>query len=583
MTEPSLWQTYWRALKELAPERAMVAALVVSNTVIGIVPLGEAYLWGRVVDALTAGSVVYWMIAAWAALGLFGILAGVTVAVAADRLAHRRRLIAMSTAFEQAITLPLSYHARKGTGTVIRAIQQGTDCLFGLWLAFMREHLAAIVSVTFLVPMALSMNLSIAAVLVVLGAVYLAANILAFRRTIGQQSQVERYHRDLTGRVGDVLGNVMVVQSFTRLEAEASALKDLMRDLLAAQYPVLTWWAVVSVLTRAAATITVVAIVALGAWLVQRGQLTVGEVVGFVMLANILISRLDQLSRFILSLFNQKPAIDTYFDLIDTPSLVTDRPDARPLSSPEGLVRYETLSFSFPDGHFGIHDIDFAAEPGKTVALVGRTGSGKTTTLALLQRLRDPDQGRITIDGIDIRDVKLTSLRSAIAVVFQDAGLFNRSIAENLRIGRPGATDEEIMEAAKRAEAHEFIVRKPGGYGFVIGERGASLSGGERQRLAIARAILKDAPILILDEATSALDVETERRIKQALDALRKGRTTFIIAHRLSTVADADLILVLEDGRIIERGTFRGLIAKGGAFASMVAQGSFAQPTEPVH
>jgi ATP-binding cassette subfamily B protein len=346
---------------------------------------------------------------------------------------------------------------------------------------------------------------------------------------------------------------------------------------------VLTWWAVVSVLTRAAATITVVAIVALGAWLVQRGQLTVGEVVGFVMLANILISRLDQLSRFILSLFNQKPAIDTYFDLIDTPSLVTDRPDARPLASPEGQVRYETLSFSFPDGHFGIHDIDFAAEPGKTVALVGRTGSGKTTTLALLQRLRDPDQGRITIDGTDIRDIKLASLRSAIAVVFQDAGLFNRSIAENLRIGRPGATDEEIMEAAKRAQAHEFIIRKPGGYDFVIGERGASLSGGERQRLAIARAILKDAPILILDEATSALDVETERRIKQALDALRKGRTTFIIAHRLSTVADADLILVLEDGRIIERGTFRGLIAKGGAFASMVAEGSFAQPTEPVH
>jgi ATP-binding cassette, subfamily B, beta-glucan exporter len=583
MTEPSLWQTYWRALSELAPERAMVAALVVSNSVIGIVPLGEAYLWGRVVDALTTGSVVYWMIAAWAALGLFGILAGVTVAVAADRLAHRRRLIAMSTAFEQAITLPLSYHARKGTGTVIRAIQQGTDCLFGLWLAFMREHLAAIVSVTFLVPMALSMNLQIAAVLVVLGTIYLAANIFAFRRTIDQQAAVERYHRDLTGRVGDVLGNVMVVQSFTRLEAEATALKDLMRDLLAAQYPVLTWWAVVSVLTRAAATITVVAIVALGTWLVQRGQLTVGEVVGFVMLANILISRLDQLSRFILSLFNQKPAIDTYFDLVDTPSLVIDRPDAQPLSSPEGQVRYETLSFSFPDGHFGIHDIDFAAEPGKTVALVGRTGSGKTTTLALLQRLRDPDQGRITLDGIDIRDIKLTSLRSAIAVVFQDAGLFNRSIAENLRIGRPGATDEEVIEAAKRAAAHEFIIRKPGGYDFVIGERGASLSGGERQRLAIARAILKDAPILILDEATSALDVETERRIKQALDAVRKGRTTFIIAHRLSTVADADLILVLEDGRIIERGTFRGLLAKGGAFASMVAEGSFAQPTEPVH
>jgi glucan exporter ATP-binding protein len=415
----------------------------------------------------------------------------------------------------------------------------------------------------------------------VLGVIYLSANIFAFRHTIGQQTEVERYHRDLTGRVGDVLGNVTVVQSFTRLEAEASALKDLMRDLLAAQYPVLTWWAVVSVLTRAASTVSVVAIVALGALLVQRGELTVGKVVGFVTLATILISRLDQLSRVILGLFNQKPAIDTYFDLIDTPSLVTDRPGAPALADVEGRVRYEELSFAFPDGHFGVHHLDFEAAPGKTVALVGRTGSGKTTTLALLQRLRDPDRGRITIDDNDIRDVKLTSLRSAIAVVFQDAGLFNRSIAENLRIGRPNATDEEIERAARLAEAHDFIIRKPGGYGFVIGERGASLSGGERQRLAIARAILKDAPILILDEATSALDVETEGRIKRALDALRQGRTTFIIAHRLSTVADADLILVLEDGRITERGTFRELISRKGAFAAMVAEGSFTEPTLP--
>jgi ATP-binding cassette, subfamily B, beta-glucan exporter len=581
MAGMTLWQTYWRALNVLGPEKGLVAALVISNVVVGIVPLGEAYLWGRVVDALTTGTVTSWMIATWAALGLFGIIAGVIVAVAADRLAHRRRLIAMSTAFEQAITLPLSFHARKGTGAVIRAIQQGTDSLFGLWLAFMREHLAAIVSVTFLVPMAMSMSLPIAAVLVVLGVIYLSANIFAFRHTIGQQAEVERYHRDLTGRVGDVLGNVTVVQSFTRLEAEATALKDLMRDLLAAQYPVLTWWAVVSVLTRAASTVTVVAIVALGALLVQRGELSVGKVVGFVTLATILISRLDQLSRFILGLFNQKPAIDTYFDLIDTPSLVTDRPGAPALSNVGGRVRYEELSFAFPDGHFGVHHLDFEAAPGKTVALVGRTGSGKTTTLALLQRLRDPDRGRITIDGIDIRDVKLTSLRSAIAVVFQDAGLFNRSIAENLRIGRPNAADDEIERAARLAEAHDFIIRKPGGYGFVIGERGASLSGGERQRLAIARAILKDAPILILDEATSALDVETEGRIKRALDVLRQGRTTFIIAHRLSTVADADLILVLEDGRITERGTFRELVVRKGAFAAMVAEGSFTEPTAP--
>ena len=225
-------------------------------------------------------------------------------------------------------------------------------------------------------------------------------------------------------------------------------------------------------------------------------------------------------------------------------------------------------------------DLNFEARPGETIALVGSTGSGKTTTLTFLQRLRDPDSGRITIDGQDIRAITLDSLRKAVGVVFQDAGLFNRSIAENIRIGRPDATDEEVIAAARLAEAHDFIQKKTDTYGFIIGERGAALSGGERQRLAIARAILKDAPILILDEATSALDTETEAKIQRALDALLRGRTTFIIAHRLSTVANADQILVLKDGRIIERGRFAELVAQGGTFAHMVREGGFAEPKD---
>jgi len=576
----TLWGTYRRTLSLLAPEKGLVAGLVASNVAIGLIPLAEQVLFGRVVDALSGGEGAFHLIGLWAGLGLFGILAGVIVAVAADRLAHRRRLIALSGAFERAITLPLSYHARKGSGTVIRSIQQGTDCLFGLWLAFMRDHLAAIVSVAFLVPTALSLDVRMTAVLLALGSVYLAANIFVFQRTIDQQTEVERYHRDLTGRVGDVLGNVVVVQSYVRLETEAAALKNVMRDLLAAQYPVLTWWAVVTILTRAASTITMVAIFALGALLVQRRELTVGQVVSFVGFAVLLIGRLDQLSHFILGLFNQKPAIDAYFDLVDTPSPVIERPDARTLTDVAGHVRYERLTFRFPDSALGVFDLDLEAKPGQTVALVGHTGSGKTTTLALLQRLRDPQDGRITVDGHDIRDLKLASLRGAMAVVFQDAGLFNRTIAENLRIGKLDATDAEVEQAARLAEAHHFIMQKPEGYKFMIGERGASLSGGERQRLAIARAILKDAPILILDEATSALDVETEGRIKRALDALRKGRTTFIIAHRLSTVANADLIVVLEQGRIVERGSFRELVALKGAFARMVAEGGFTEPVE---
>lgn len=576
----TLWSTYRRTLALLAPEKWLAASLVGANVAIGLVLLAEPILFGRVVDALSGGRAALPIIALWAALGLFGILAGVIVAVAADRLAHRRRLIALSEGFERAITLPLSYHARKGSGAVIRSIQSGTDCLFGLWLAFMREHLAAIVSVCFLIPTALSLDARMAGVLLALGSIYLAANMFVFKHTIDQQTEVERYHRELTGRVGDVLGNVTVVQSYVRFEAEAAALKNVMRDLLAAQYPVLTWWALVTILTRAASTITMVTIFALGAVLVQRGELTVGQVVSFVAFANLLIAKLDQLSHFILALFNQKPAIDAYFDLVDATSPVIEKPDARALDNVAGHVRYENLSYRFPDGEFGVFNIDFEVEPGKTIALVGHTGSGKTTTLALLQRLRDPQDGRITVDGHDIRDIKLSSLRSAIAVVFQDAGLFNRTIGENIRIGKPDATDAEVERAARLAEAHDFIMRKPEGYGFMIGERGASLSGGERQRLAIGRAILKDAPILILDEATSALDVETEGRIKRALDALRKGRTTFIIAHRLSTVANADMILVLRDGRIIERGNFRELVARGGAFAAMVAEGGFTEPVE---
>lgn len=576
----SIVTTYKRALGLLAPERWLAGSLVIANVAIGIVLLAEPILFGRVVDALSKGAGAFSLISFWAALGLFGILAGMVVALAADRLAHRRRLIAMATAFDQAITLPISYHARKGSGAVIRAIQQGTDCLFGLWLAFMRDHLAALVSIALLIPTAVTIDVRMAGLLFGLGAVYLAANMFVFKRTIEQQGEVERYHRELAGRVGDVLGNVTVVQSYVRFEAESKALRNLMSDLLAAQYPVLSWWAGVMVLTRAASTITMVAIFALGAVLVEAGELTVGQVVSFVAFANLLITKLDALSHFFLGLFQQKPAIDAYFDLVDATSPVLDRPGARVLEAPRGHVRYEDLTFRFPDGTIGIGDMNFEALPGETVALVGHTGAGKTTALALLQRLRDPQAGRITVDGLDVRDVTLASLRSSMAVVFQDAGLFNRSIAENIRIGKPDASDEEVQRAAELAGAHEFIMRKQGGYSFLIGERGTALSGGERQRLAIARAILKDAPILILDEATSALDAETEGRIKRALDALRKGRTTFIIAHRLSTVANADKILVLEHGRITERGTFRELVAQGGLFARLVAEGGFTEPTE---
>ena len=576
----SLTRVYLRALGFLAPEKWLTTLLVIAGGAIAMVQVYEQILFGRVVDALAKGTDTTPIILQWAALGLIGILAGVVVAVTADRLAHRQRLAAMRRAFERSITLPISYHAEVGTGAVVRTIVAGADTLFGTWLGFLREQTTAAIGILFLVPTAIYMNWQLASLLGILAVVYAMLNAIAVYRTADGQAAVERHHISVAGRVGDVIGNVTVVQSFARLAAETNALRGLMSELLAAQYPVLTWWGLLTILTRSASTVTMVAVFATGAVLAVEGKASVGEIVSFVGFSQLLIGKLDLLSGFVTRLFMQAPTLRSFFGLLDTKLAVNESSSAKPLAAVEGNVRYENVSFRYGTGAQGVFDVDFEVPSGKTVALVGPTGSGKTTTLALLQRLRDPGSGRILVEGVDIRDATLDSLRSAIAVVFQDAGLFNRPIIENIRVGRPEATDAEVEAAAKLAEAHEFIMEKPGGYNFVVGERGLSLSGGERQRIAIARAILKNAPILILDEATSALDTETEGKIKRALDAVRQGRTTLIIAHRLSTVADSDLILVFDRGRIVERGTFRTLVSHGELFARLVAEGGFHEPTE---
>jgi len=258
-----------------------------------------------------------------------------------------------------------------------------------------------------------------------------------------------------------------------------------------------------------------------------------------------------------------------FFEILDTAPAVHDRPHAKDVERFVGAVGFENVSFSYDGKRPAVQDVSFTVSPGENVALVGSTGSGKSTTLGLLHRAFDPQSGLIRIDGDDIRDLTLASLRRNIGVVFQEPMLFARSIRENLQVGRPDATDAEMIEALERAQAIEFISRQAEGLDTIIGERGRSLSGGERQRLSIARALLKNPPVLILDEATSALDAATEQKLQMALDEVMKGRTTFVIAHRLATIRNADRILVFEQGRVIETGGFDDLVARGGRFAEL--------------
>jgi len=572
-------RVYGRVLLLLAPDRFVAYGLVAGALALAGLQFLEPVLFGRVIDLLSRSNrmteAAMWaeamsLLLLWTAVGTSAIAATVAVALLSDRMAHRNRLAMMSRFFEHVLSLPLSFHGDTQSGRLMKVMLVGSDNLFGLWLSFFREHLTTFIAALVLLPLTLMMNWRLGLLLIVLVVIFAAVSAFVIRKTESAQNQVEQLHSQLAGNAQDTLSNVMVVQSFSRLGSEARLFGAIVRQVLDHQFPVLNWWAVVSVLTRAASTITVIAIFILGTLLHMRGKATVGEIVSFMGFATLLIGRLEGAVGFVSRLVFQLPSLQQMFDVLDARSTVPEKPDARAIGRATGEVRFEHVAFAYPGGPRILNDVSMHATPGRTIALVGQTGAGKSTAMAMLQRLWDPVEGRITLDGQDLRDLTLDSLRRNVGVVFQESLLFNRSIRDNLMTGRPDATQEDLERACRMAEAHDFIIRKPQGYDTMVGERGSSLSGGQRQRLAIARALLKDPPVLILDEATSALDAATEARVQKALRALMAGRTTFIIAHRLSTVRDAEEILVFDQGQVVERGSFDELVKLNGRFAELV-------------
>ncbi|MCC8933054.1 glucan ABC transporter ATP-binding protein/ permease [Rhizobium ipomoeae] len=566
----TLLQVYFKALKYLTSYRLRVSLVVAANIVLAVITILEPILFGRIVDAISEKKDATGILIAWGCFGVFNTVAYVLVARQADRLAHGRRADLLTESFAKIISMPLSWHHQRGTSNALHTLLRAGETLFGLWLEFMRTHLATAVALTLLLPTAFSMDVRLTTVLVVLAILYVIIGRTVMGKTKEGQASVEGHYHTVFSHVSDSISNVSVLHSYNRIEAETRALKEYTTKLLSAQYPVLDWWALAGALNRIASTLSMLVILVIGTLLVQRGELKVGDIIAFTGFATLLIGRLDQMITFVNQIFEARSKLEDFYKLEDAVQEREERAGAADLEQVRGDVEFRDVSFDFASTTQGVRNISFQARAGQTVAIVGPTGAGKTTLINLLQRVYDPQAGQILIDGHDIAKVTRKSLRHAIATVFQDAGLLNRSIKENIRLGREDATEEEIIQAAEAAAATDFIESRMIGYDTHVGERGNRLSGGERQRIAIARAILKNAPILVLDEATSALDVETEARVKEAIDRLRKNRTTFIIAHRLSTIREADLVVFLDHGQVIEMGNYDELSALGGRFTSLL-------------
>ncbi len=387
-------------------------------------------------------------------------------------------------------------------------------------------------------------------------------------RKINQR--IQDFTGELTGVLSEGLNVIRLTQSYN-MEAQVSGhFHEVNRRTLRENLRAVRWLAALVASVEFIGLMAPLLFFAFLAFLIMKDQSTIGDVFLIVGLATMVASPLNKLSRVMASIQSAAAAVSRIYEILDTPREIVDVPGAEQLEVGDGRIVFEHVDFSYRDGDGVLHDFSLQVQPGEVVALVGESGSGKTSVLHLLPRFYEPRRGAITIDGQDITRVTLKSLRDNVGLVSQDTILVHGTVRENICFGSPVTDELELIEAAKSANAHEFIMRLPRGYDTVVGERGAMLSGGERQRVAIARALLKDPRILLLDEATSALDSISEAIVQDALNKLMYGRTTLMVAHRLSTVRNADRIVVLESGRIREVGSHHELVEHRGYYYNLV-------------